>query len=383
MKKTFRIGALCAAMFALVLTSCSKEIYVVTFNSNGGSNVESVAAVEGKKITAPANPTKNGFAFAGWYKEDALTTAWDFKKDVVNSNITLYAKWEFNVPATSAELVGVLYYGQWASNAHDFELTFLSENGSYQYVLDIYSVNAAPSGTGISPDEGTYTLDLDNTYEALTISAEYSYVGNFSTMEAISLDFANVVITKVGSDYKVEASLIDVNGNTHAFVYQGPLAYEEPDPFGKEPQTVTTVNLAAGTGSSTLVQTGVYTIVISGGETYEAHLLLFTDGDINGTYQINDSQSAGSVAASQGRDYEGYHYSFIWMGNGDVYYLASGTVTISDTGVNVAATSHYGSTINISSGPLTASGAPAKIAPKASEGKVAKFGKTSKSALRK
>ncbi|MEY9978263.1 leucine-rich repeat protein [Lysinibacillus sp. RC79] len=67
--------------------------YIVTFNSNGGSEVPSEIVLEGKLLQVPANPVKKDHTFAGWYKDTELTTAWDFAKDVVTENITLYAKW--------------------------------------------------------------------------------------------------------------------------------------------------------------------------------------------------------------------------------------------------------------------------------------------------
>ena len=66
--------------------------YTVKFDSNGGSAVADKVVNKGDKVTKPDDPTKPGFVFAGWYKEAALTTAYNFN-DAVMSNFTLYAKW--------------------------------------------------------------------------------------------------------------------------------------------------------------------------------------------------------------------------------------------------------------------------------------------------
>ena len=66
--------------------------YSVQFNVDGGSAVESQKVVENGKITKPADPTKEGFAFEGWYTDDTFTTVYDFEAPVTNS-FTLYAKW--------------------------------------------------------------------------------------------------------------------------------------------------------------------------------------------------------------------------------------------------------------------------------------------------
>ncbi|MDR2808009.1 MAG: InlB B-repeat-containing protein, partial [Spirochaetaceae bacterium] len=68
--------------------------FTVTFNVNGGSAVAPISDVaSGAKISKPADPAKKDSTFVGWYKEAALTTAWNFNSDTVTADITLYAKW--------------------------------------------------------------------------------------------------------------------------------------------------------------------------------------------------------------------------------------------------------------------------------------------------
>ena len=70
--------------------------FTVTFNANG-KDVELPASQRVKQghlaIEPSAKPTCAGFTFAGWYKDAACTQAWDFAKDVVTADVTLYAKW--------------------------------------------------------------------------------------------------------------------------------------------------------------------------------------------------------------------------------------------------------------------------------------------------
>ena len=65
----------------------------VTFNSNGGSEVVSQTVGKGAKVTAPGNPTKEGFTFGGWFTDEALTAPYNFES-AVTDNLTLYAKWD-------------------------------------------------------------------------------------------------------------------------------------------------------------------------------------------------------------------------------------------------------------------------------------------------
>lgn len=70
------------------------EDKTVTFDSHGGSTVASQKVKTGQKVTKPADPTRDGYKFLGWYKEDSYQTAWKFDSDVVTGNMTLHAKWE-------------------------------------------------------------------------------------------------------------------------------------------------------------------------------------------------------------------------------------------------------------------------------------------------
>ncbi|MGN0514644.1 MAG: InlB B-repeat-containing protein [Lachnospiraceae bacterium] len=69
------------------------EIYTVTFETNGGSSIESQAVEEGNTVLKPADPTKEGYTFDGWYSDEALSTIYDFGTPVTE-DITLYAKWD-------------------------------------------------------------------------------------------------------------------------------------------------------------------------------------------------------------------------------------------------------------------------------------------------
>lgn len=73
--------------------------YTVAFDTRGGSTVPSAMTAQNKTMVAPANPERSGYTFAGWYKDADCTQAWDFSKDVVTADMTLYAKWTKNTVA--------------------------------------------------------------------------------------------------------------------------------------------------------------------------------------------------------------------------------------------------------------------------------------------
>lgn len=72
----------------------NEETYRVSFDSMGGSVVESITGVaEGETITLPNPPTKEGFVFGGWYRDTSCKVPFT-EKSKVTKDITLYAKWE-------------------------------------------------------------------------------------------------------------------------------------------------------------------------------------------------------------------------------------------------------------------------------------------------
>lgn len=76
----------------------------VSFEPNGGSAVASLSVRRGDRIAAPGDPTRPGYTFSGWYADSDLTAKWDFDRDTVAGNMTLYAAWTAkaasSVPAT-------------------------------------------------------------------------------------------------------------------------------------------------------------------------------------------------------------------------------------------------------------------------------------------
>ncbi len=74
-------------------TSVDFTGFVVTFNTNGGSEVSSQTIDEDGYAVRPEDPVKEGFFFDNWYADEALTTVYNFSRDKVTTDITVYAKW--------------------------------------------------------------------------------------------------------------------------------------------------------------------------------------------------------------------------------------------------------------------------------------------------
>lgn len=90
----------CAAGYAPVTNADGtygvKQAVTVTFDSNEGTAVDSQLVPVGDKVEKPADPTKEGYTFSGWFTDEDCTNAYDFDAPVEGTQpeFTLYAGWK-------------------------------------------------------------------------------------------------------------------------------------------------------------------------------------------------------------------------------------------------------------------------------------------------
>ena len=77
----------------------------VSFNTGEGSKVDFQTTAANGSVTKPADPTREGYTFGGWYTDEACTKAYDFAT-AVTSDLTLYAKWIKNQASSSGSSSG-------------------------------------------------------------------------------------------------------------------------------------------------------------------------------------------------------------------------------------------------------------------------------------
>ena len=77
----------------------------VSFNTGEGSKVDFQTTAANGSVTKPADPTREGYTFAGWYTDEACTEAYDFSA-AVTADMTLYAKWVKNETSTPGSASG-------------------------------------------------------------------------------------------------------------------------------------------------------------------------------------------------------------------------------------------------------------------------------------
>ena len=149
--------------------------YTVTFDSMGGSNVESQRIREGNPARAPEVPTRETYSFIGWYKTAEENAAlWDFSTDRVTSDVTLYAKWESNtVEETPTESL------TFARNGNGYTVTGAS--GQEERIIIPAEYNGLPV-TGIGERAFSYSnhtsdityVSIPDTVTSIDLNAFYS-----------------------------------------------------------------------------------------------------------------------------------------------------------------------------------------------------------------
>lgn len=180
-----------------------QENFYVSFNSNGGNYTPSalLAGVTGL-IAEPAEPTKEGYTFDGWYQNSALSIIWNFSTDQVTSSMTLYAKWVLIV-----------------IDDLEFTVTYQSNGGNYTPEDQIVIENGY-ANQPVDPTKEGYTFD--GWYQDISLISVWDFttdqVTSSMTLYAkwilIVIDDLEFTVTyqSNGGDYTPEDQVVIENG---------------------------------------------------------------------------------------------------------------------------------------------------------------------------
>ena len=153
--------------------------YTLTFDTNGGSTIAPITQDYGTAITAPADPTKTGYTFAGWTPAIPAT--------MPAENLTVTAQWRYNSGGSS----GYSYY------------TIKATAGT--------GGSISPSGN-VSVREGrdqTFTITPDKSYAVSNVKIDGKSIGAVK-----SYTFENVSRT-----HTIEVIFMKANGNPQTGVF--------------------------------------------------------------------------------------------------------------------------------------------------------------------
>ena len=128
----------------------------MTFNSNSGSLVTSTTTRTGEQLTAPADPTRLGYTFAGWY---------------ASSNLTEPAA---TFPYTHGQTANFTLWAKWTPNP--FTVTFVTNSGST--VTDFTTRTAEALPNSFTTTRAGYNFDgwfTDSGFSGSAISFPYTH----------------------------------------------------------------------------------------------------------------------------------------------------------------------------------------------------------------
>ena len=81
----------------IAIFAVSNNGYTIVFDSRGGSDVAAqTELMYGDHVAEPEPPTREGYTFTGWYRDENCQNPFDFENTIVNASATLYAGWEKN-----------------------------------------------------------------------------------------------------------------------------------------------------------------------------------------------------------------------------------------------------------------------------------------------
>ena len=128
------------------------EKVTVEYNTQGGSQIESVEIDKGSTAPRPQDPTNGDKVFAGWYEEEGCEHPYDFNNEV-NGNITIYAKW--------LEPENVEDYEVSSEGGDKVIFTDEKDHEYHLFVEDLltYSKEEVMAAEGISSEEYDYVVN--------------------------------------------------------------------------------------------------------------------------------------------------------------------------------------------------------------------------------
>ena len=126
-------------------TQVTPTTYTITFDTNGGSPVDAIVVNAGETAQAPANPTKDGMVFDGWFEDSTFNISFNFGTSITG-NLLLYAKWRAEEVQAEPVVVHTIYLGEGGTYVVDFYTTDGENQGPLSAPINHSAMYFVPAG---------------------------------------------------------------------------------------------------------------------------------------------------------------------------------------------------------------------------------------------
>ena len=175
--------------------------YTITFDTAGGSKVDSITQDYGSTITAPANPTREGYTFIGWNREIPET--------MPAENITITAQWKDSEKPTGEitidknkwrSFLNKLTFGLFFADTQTVEITAADNSGRVSigyFVTELDLSEADLRSTVFKEYEGSFNLEPNGKYIVYVMLTDESLNITYLRSDRVTLDNVSPLITGI------------------------------------------------------------------------------------------------------------------------------------------------------------------------------------------
>lgn len=216
-------------------SSSKQEVkYKVTFDQNyEGAAASTIVEVKAKaKVNKPADPTRNGYAFAGWFTDEVAYSVYDFET-LVKKSFVLYAGWDvegatdtkryvFEAEYSPAipDMQGATYSGGTYGAGligEDYKGAFQASNGYFVHFLYVKGVDLTFNLVSDAATSACVYMRLSAEYRSFTLDKDmYKIKVNGVAIDYQAIPFDNIPTMGSGDypfkDYLLNVSVPLING---------------------------------------------------------------------------------------------------------------------------------------------------------------------------